>query len=138
MTFRRDESGFYEHLFQLRCIQSKIRHVSKKVQKLDASDQFREQYRVRLKEELRVWKEGIQEVVHSSPRDGSIYHQPGSLSKLYDYSLSILMQERPCMQSVEDVGQLVQACSEACRTFHTSQEGDSVIYWTWSAVSRNC
>lgn len=39
------------------------------------------------------------------------------------------------MMGVEDIGQLVECCSDACRTFQTSQENDSVIYCTWSAVS---
>lgn len=135
MTFRKGESGFFEHLFQLRCIQSRIRHYNKKLQKLDPSDPFRERCRVRLKDELREWKESIQAVTSCSPRDDLIYHEPVSLSKLYDYSLSILMQERPCMMGVDDVGQLVESCSEACRTFQSSQENDSLIYLTWSAVS---
>ncbi|KAF4912096.1 hypothetical protein CGCF415_v003993 [Colletotrichum fructicola] len=128
------ETGFYSHIFQLRCIQSKIRHFNKKLQKLDPSDPFRETSRLRLKDELQLWKEKIEAVTNSSPKDDLVYHEPSSLSKLYDYSLSILVQERPCMMGHEEVGQLVECCSEACRTFLSSQENDSVIYRTWTAL----
>ena len=134
MPVKSNPSGFFEHLFQLRCIQSKIRHYNKKLQKLDPTDPFRERCRVRLKGELRVWKENVRGLINSSPSDDLVYHDLGSLSKLYDYSLSILMQERPCTMGREDVSQLVECCSEACRTFRQSQDNDSTLYRTWSAV----
>ncbi|KAF5009776.1 hypothetical protein FDECE_4049 [Fusarium decemcellulare] len=128
------QAGFYEHLFQLRRIQSKIRHSNKKLQRLDPSDPFRERCRMRLKQELQDWKESVQSFVSASPPDNVVYHEPGSLFKLYDYGISILMQERPSMMGVEDIGQLVECCSEACRTFRSSQQANSVIYWTWTAL----
>lgn len=128
------EAGFHGHLFQLRCIQSRIRHFNKKLQKLDAADPFRETCRLRLKDELAAWKQRIEPLTNSSPKGDLVYHEPGSLSKLYDYSLSILMQERPCMTGPEEVGYLVECCSEACRTFQSYQENNSVIYRTWTAV----
>ncbi|KAH8894002.1 hypothetical protein GQ53DRAFT_804897 [Thozetella sp. PMI_491] len=123
----------FDHLFQLRCIQSKIRHYNRKLKSLDPADPFREWCRTGLKEELNQWKEGISAVGHSQPGSGPLYHNIQSLSKLYDYSVSILMQDQPSTMSVQDLAQLVQACSEACRTFQASQEKDSV-YWTWSSL----
>ncbi|KAF6813221.1 binuclear zinc transcription factor [Colletotrichum sojae] len=130
----KSETGFHGHLFQLRCIQSRIRHFNKKLQKLDAADPFRETCRFRLKDELSAWKQRIEPLTNSSPKDDLVYHEPGSLSKLYDYSLSILMQERPCMTGAEEVGYLVECCSEACCTFQWYQENNSVIYRTWTAL----
>lgn len=135
MRIEKEQYGIFEHLFQLRCIQSKIRHYNRKLKNLDPSDQFREWTRTRLKEELHLWKDSIHSVTNGSTPGSLIYHNPNSLVKLYDYSLSILMQDQPDMMGIEDLQQLMRACGEACMTFRESQERDSVIYWTWSAVS---
>lgn len=136
MRIEKEQYGIFEHLFQLRCIQSKIRHYNRKLKNLDPSDQFREWTRTRLKEELFLWKESIHALTtNESSQTSLIYHNPTSLIKLYDYSVSILMQDQPDLMGAEDLQQLTKACSEACLTFRECQERDSVIYWTWSAVS---
>ncbi|KAH7039558.1 uncharacterized protein B0I36DRAFT_343428 [Microdochium trichocladiopsis] len=135
MTLNRREYGFFEHLFRLRCIQSRIRHNSTKLGQLDQSDPFRKVSRSRLKDELHRWKSSIPMVASASPRDSDpVYHNPVSLSKLYDYSLSILMQEQPYLMGAGDIGQLVESWSETCRTFRISQESDTLMYWTWSSL----
>jgi hypothetical protein len=128
-------SDFHERLFQLRYIQSKIRHTDKKLQRLDLSDPFRGSCRLRLKHELQGWKANVQAFTSSTPPDNVVYHEPQSLFKLYDYGLSILMQENLSMMCVEDVSQLIECCSEACRTFRTTQQTNPLMYWTWTAVS---
>ncbi|KAF4431482.1 hypothetical protein FACUT_8603 [Fusarium acutatum] len=129
-----ESPDFYERLFQLRCIQSKIRHANKKLRLLDPSDPFRESFHHRLKTELQDWKTSIQLFTSSTPSDEVVYHETQALLKLYDYGVSILMQENLSILSVQDIGQLIECCSEACRTFRQSQQSNPLIYWTWTAL----
>ncbi len=123
-----------DHLFRLRCIQSKLRRYHGKLKSLDPADPFREWCRTGFKEELIGWKEDISAVDHSQPGNRPLSHNVEYLSKLYDYSVSALLQDPPSTMSIQRLGQLLQACSEACRTFQASQKKDSVC-WTWSLVS---
>ncbi|EXL45947.1 hypothetical protein FOCG_11941 [Fusarium oxysporum f. sp. radicis-lycopersici 26381] len=129
-----ESPDFYERLFQLRCIQSKIRHTNKRLRLLDPSDPFRESFRLRLKTELQDWKTSIQLLTSSTPSDEVVYHETQALLKLYDYGVSILMQENLSILCVQDIGQLIECCSEACRTFRQSQQSNPLIYWTWTAL----
>lgn len=135
MKFELNGSGFYERLFQLRVIQSRIRHTDTKLRRLDPTDPFRSSCQVRLKDELQAWKDSVQAFTSSTPPDHIVYHEPQSLLKLYDYGLSILVQGDLSIMCVEDVAQLIECCSEACRTFRTSQQTNPLMYWTWTAVS---
>ncbi|KAF5230030.1 hypothetical protein FOXYS1_15902 [Fusarium oxysporum] len=69
-----------------------------------------------------------------TPSDEVVYHETQALLKLYDYGVSILMQENLSILCVQDIGQLIECCSEACRTFRQSQQSIPLIYWTWTAL----
>lgn len=124
----------FDQLFQLRCIQSKIRRDNKKLRDLDLDDPLRRICHTRLKGELEDWKNTIELVPGVEPGNQPMYHSPDSLFKLYDYSLAILMDDKPLATAVKNINQLVHCCSEACCTFQVSQERNAVVYWTWAAV----
>ncbi|CAI6092381.1 unnamed protein product [Clonostachys chloroleuca] len=112
---------------------SRIRHDNRRLRYLDLDDPLRRRCHTRFKAELEEWKRRVQSIDSPESCSDPIYHAPNSLFKLYDYSLAILMQDKPFMTVVENINELVRCCSEACCTFQVSQEYDPIVYWTWAS-----
>jgi hypothetical protein len=87
-----------------------------------------------LKSALDIWRQDI-------PRYGTAdvscgYFHPNWMTKLYDYSILILMEEKRNFLDHEGIEDIFSAVAEVCTKYRTFQEEGHVLCFTWSAVSR--
>jgi hypothetical protein len=119
-------SASLRHLFRLRKLQSNIRRYwadpTRNLCPNDAS----------FKLELDAWRQDIpQYFVEGAP---STYLHPLWMTKLYDYSVVILMQGKRKNLKHEDVDDVLSAGVEVCLNYRRLQEEGQVMCYTWSAV----
>jgi hypothetical protein len=119
------------HLFRLRKIQSNIRRSLERSrwQFSDEKDGFNSS----LKSALDIWRQDI-------PRYGTAdvscgYFHPNWMTKLYDYSILILMEEKRNFLDHEGIEDIFSAVAEVCMKYRNFQEEGHVLCFTWSAVS---
>ncbi|KAJ5314515.1 WD repeat protein [Penicillium atrosanguineum] len=118
------------HLFRLRKIQSNIRRSLER-----SRWQFSEEkngFNSSLKSALDIWRQDI-------PRYGTAdvscgYFNPNWMTKLYDYSILILMEEKRNFLDHEGIEDIFSAVAEVCMKYRDFQEEGHVLCFTWSAL----
>ena len=126
-----DVNPALSHLFRLRKIQANIRRLrdSRPRHHLPENDN----YNSSIKSALDAWRQDI-------PRYGSEigpcgYLHPVWMTKLYDYSVLILMEEKRDFVAHDGTEDILSAIVEVCLSFRRLQEEGHVMCYTWSAVS---
>ncbi|KAJ5161808.1 hypothetical protein N7492_007200 [Penicillium capsulatum] len=118
------------HLFRLRKIQANIRRSRE-----SSRWQFAEEknaFNSSLKSALNIWRQDI-------PRYGTAnvscgFYHPSWMTKLYDYSILILMEDKHNFLEEEGVQNIFAAVVEVCLKFRWLQEEGHVMCFTWSAL----
>ena len=121
------------HLFRLRKIQSKIRRSLEK----SRWQFFEERHAANssMKSALKIWR---QEIPRFSKTDvDSGYYHPSWMTKLYDYSILMLMEDKHNFLDQEETEEIFAAVVEVCIEYRRLQEEGHVLCFTWSAVSEN-
>lgn len=119
------------HLFRLRKIQSNIRRSLERSRWQFSGE--KDDFNSSLKSALNIWRQDI-------PRYGAAnvscgYFHPNWMTKLYDYSILILMEEKRNFLDHEGIEDIFSAVAEVCMKYRNFQEEGQVLCFTWSAVS---
>ncbi|KAJ5089343.1 hypothetical protein N7532_008027 [Penicillium argentinense] len=118
------------HLFRLRKIQTNIRRSleSSRWQFSEEKDAFCSS----LKLALDLWRQDIPR--YGTDKVSCGYCHPNWMTKLYDYSILILMEEKRNFLDQEGTDEIFSAIVEVCLKFRQFQEEGHVMCFTWSAL----
>ncbi|KAJ5682695.1 hypothetical protein N7462_005860 [Penicillium macrosclerotiorum] len=118
------------HLFRLRKIQSNIRRSLERSRWQFSADKI--SFSSSFKSALDIWRQDIPRYGTSSVSSG--YYHPNWMTKLYDYSILILMEEKRNFLDHEGTQEIFSAVVEVCMKFRRLQEEGHVMCFTWSAL----
>lgn len=119
------------HLFRLRRIQANIRRSREN--KLRRRFEYTPGSSSSLKSALDIWRQDIPLYVTENAPCG--YLHPIWMTKLYNYSILILMEEKRSILEHDAAEDILSAVVEVCLNFRLLQEEGHVMCYTWSAVS---
>ncbi|QRD82375.1 hypothetical protein F9C07_1257101 [Aspergillus flavus] len=115
-----------QHLFRLRKIQANIRRYWD--EPTDIQNLNDRSFKLALDE----WRKDIPQ--YSAEEAQRTYLDPLWMTKLYDYSVIILMQGKRKHLMREDLDDILSAGVEVCLNYRLLQEEDQVMCFTWSAL----
>ncbi|KAJ5738651.1 hypothetical protein N7493_001806 [Penicillium malachiteum] len=118
------------HLFRLRKIQANIRRSLERSRwQIPEGKGSRNSS---LKSALDVWRQEIPQYGTSNVSCG--YYHPNWMTKLYDYSILILMEDKHNFLDHEGTEDIFAAVVEVCVKYRRLQEEGHVLCFTWSAL----
>lgn len=86
-----------------------------------------------IKSALKVWRQDIPRFSKANVDSG--YYHPNWMTKLYDYSILMLMEEKQNFLDQEETEDIFAAVVEVCMEYRRLQQEGHVLCFTWSAVS---
>jgi hypothetical protein len=118
------------HLFRLRKIQNNIRRSLERSRWRYTEE--KDAFSSSLKSALDIWRKDIPRYGTSNVSSG--FCHPSWMTKLYDYSILILMEEKRNFLDHEGMEEIFSAVVEVCLQFRRLQEEGHVMCFTWSAL----
>ncbi|CEO59214.1 hypothetical protein PMG11_03897 [Penicillium brasilianum] len=118
------------HLFRLRKIQNNIRRSLERSRWRFSEE--KDAFSSSLKSALDIWRQDIPRYGTSNVSSG--FYHPSWMTKLYDYSILILMEEKRNFLDHDGTEKIFSAVVEVCLQFRRLQEEGHVMCFTWSAL----
>ncbi|KAJ5096728.1 hypothetical protein N7456_007449 [Penicillium angulare] len=118
------------HLFRLRKIQTNIRRSVERArwQISEEKDALNSSF----KAALDVWRQEIPR--YGTPTVSCGYYHPNWMTKLYDYSILMLLEDKHNFLDHEGTEEIFSAVVQVCLKYRRLQEEGHVMCFTWSAL----